>query len=34
MQKPELFDYQESEDNVGSAGDQEVLPSLPEAYAA
>jgi hypothetical protein len=34
MQGAELLDHQEPENDAGSAGDEEVLPALPEAYAA
>jgi hypothetical protein len=34
LQEPELFDDQEQEDDDGSAGVQEVLQHVPEAYAA
>jgi hypothetical protein len=34
VQEPELFEYQKQEDHHGTAGDEQVLPSLPEAPAA
>jgi hypothetical protein len=34
LQRAELFDHQEPEDDDGAAGVQEVLPPLPQAYAA
>jgi hypothetical protein len=34
MQGTELFEDQEPEDHTGPAGTEEVLPTLPEAYAA
>jgi len=34
LQRAELFDHQEPEDNDGTAGVQEILQPLPQAYAA
>jgi hypothetical protein len=34
VQRAELFDYEEPEDNAGPAGIEEVLSALPKAYAA
>jgi hypothetical protein len=34
LQRAELFDHQEPEDDDGAAGVQEVLPPLPQAHAA
>ena len=34
MQKPELHEYEEQEDDDGTAGAKEVLPLLPQASAA
>jgi hypothetical protein len=34
LQRTELFDHQEPEDNAGPAGVEEVLPAVPEAHAA
>jgi hypothetical protein len=34
LQRAELFDHQEPEDHDGAAGAEEVLPRLPQAYAA
>jgi hypothetical protein len=34
LQRAELFDHQEPEDDNGTAGVQEVLPPLPQAHAA
>jgi hypothetical protein len=34
VQESELFDHQEPEDNAGSLGVQQVLPEVPETYAA
>jgi hypothetical protein len=34
MQEPELFGHQEQEDHHGAAGNEEILPVLPEAPAA
>jgi hypothetical protein len=34
MQRAQLFDNQESEDDAGPSGTEEVLQALPEAYAA
>jgi hypothetical protein len=34
LQRAELFDDQEPEDDDGAAGIQEILPPLPQAYAA
>ncbi len=34
VQEPELLDHQEPEDNAGSLGVQQVLPEVPETYAA
>ena len=34
VQRAELFDYQEPEDDAGPAGDEQVLPALPQAYRA
>ena len=34
MQRAELFDYKEPQDDDGQAGIQEVLPPLPQAHAA
>jgi hypothetical protein len=34
VQRAELFDHQEPEDNDGAAGTEEILRPLPEAHAA
>jgi len=34
LQRAELFDHQEPEDDDGAAGIQEILPPLPQAHAA
>jgi hypothetical protein len=34
VQEPELFQYQEQEDHYRTAGNEEILPPLPEAPAA
>jgi hypothetical protein len=34
VQRTELLDDEEPEDNDGAAGIQEILPPLPEAHAA
>jgi hypothetical protein len=34
MQEPELFGHEEQEDHHGAAGNEEILPVLPEAPAA
>jgi hypothetical protein len=34
MQEPELFRHQKQENYHGTAGNEEVLPVLPEAPAA
>jgi hypothetical protein len=34
MQRAELFDDEEPEDDSGPARAEEVLPALPQAYAA
>jgi len=34
LQRAELFDDQESEDNAGSAGTEEVLQPMPQAHSA
>jgi hypothetical protein len=34
LQRAELFEHQESEDDSGPAGIEEILQALPEAYAA
>jgi hypothetical protein len=34
LQRAELFDYQEPEDDDRAAGAQEILPPLPQAHAA
>jgi hypothetical protein len=34
VQRPELFDHQEQEDDTGPFGVQQVLPEVPEAHAA
>jgi hypothetical protein len=34
LQRAELFDNEEPQDNSGQAGDEEILPAVPEAYAA
>jgi hypothetical protein len=34
LQRAELFDHQEPEDDDGTAGIQEVLQPLPQAHAA
>jgi hypothetical protein len=34
VQRAELLDHQEPEDDAGSDRVEEVLPALPEAYAA
>jgi hypothetical protein len=34
LQRAELLDHQEPEDDDGTAGVQEILPPLPQAHAA
>jgi hypothetical protein len=34
LQRAELLDHQESEDDDGAAGVEEILSALPETYAA
>jgi hypothetical protein len=34
LQRAELFDHQESEDDDRAAGVQKILPPLPQAHAA
>jgi hypothetical protein len=34
LQGTELFQDQEPEDHAGPAGDEEILPPVPEAHAA
>jgi hypothetical protein len=34
VQRAQLFDHEESEDDTGSAGTEEILPPLPQAHAA
>jgi hypothetical protein len=34
LQRAELFDHQEPEDDDGTAGIQEILQPLPQAHAA
>jgi hypothetical protein len=34
LQRAELFDDKEPEDDDGTAGVQEILPPLPQAHAA
>jgi hypothetical protein len=34
LQRAELFDHQEPEDDDGAAGAEKILPRLPQAHAA
>jgi hypothetical protein len=34
VQAPELFDDEKSDEDPGKAGDEEILPVLPEAHAS
>jgi hypothetical protein len=34
VQRAELFDYKEPEDNTGPAGAEKILPAMPQAHAA